>query len=231
MNLETDISKFDEALRRFQETSKRSVAQNLKNQARLLVVEMAKRTPPGDFTGGKWKRAAGEKLIGIDISKIMVPSEKAGARTNPKQLHEQFRRTRGRVITDLRPGKFVDGAFQRIKGKQDRRWRVSGLKIYIDTVKKRVGYMASGWKTAAMRLGGSLPAWIMRHNAPGYGAIVVEGTRVGFEMANQGTRDLQGIVNRRAQAALKKRYWQMIKQVDNAQKLAAQDAGFIVGGS
>jgi hypothetical protein len=221
MNLETDISKFNEALRRFQETSKRSVAQNLKNQARLLVIEMAQRTPPGDFTGGKWKRVAGERAIKGDISKIMVPSEKVGSRTDPRRLHEQFRRTRGRVKTDLRAG----------VASKDRRWRVSGLKIYIDTVKKRVGYMASGWKTAALRLGGSLPAWIMRHNAPGYGQIIVEGNRVGFEMANQGTRDLQGIVNRRAQAALKKRYWQMIKQVDNAQKLAAQDSGFIVGGS
>jgi hypothetical protein len=231
MNLETDISKFNEALRKFQETSKRSVAQNLKNQARLLVVEMAKRTPPGDFSGGGWKRTAGEKLIAIDMSKIMVPSEKAGARTDPRRIHEQFRRTRGRVKTDLRPGKFTGGKFQRTKGEKDRRWRVSGLKIYIDTVKKRVGYMASGWKTAALRLGGSLPAWIMRHNAPGYGQIIVEGSRVGFEMANQGTRDLQGIVQRRASAALKKRYWQMIKQVDNAQKLAAKDSGFIVGGS
>jgi hypothetical protein len=222
MNLETDISKFDEALRRFQETSKRSVAQNLKNQARLLVVEMAQRTPPGDFTGGKWKKIAGERAIKGDISKIMVPSERAGARTDPKRLHEQFRRRRGRVLTDLR----------KKSGSKDRRWRVSGLKIYIDTVKKRVGYMASGWKTAAMRLGGSLPAWIMRHNAPGYGEVFVQGNRVGFEISNQGVfGELQGIVNRRAQAALKKRYWAMIKQVDNAAKLAAKDSGFIVGGS
>lgn len=222
-NVELDLQKWQEALRKYQAASKRTVAQNLKDQARLLIVDVAQRTPPGDFSGGKWKKTAGEKLIKADLNKIMVDSKRVNARTDPRRIHLQFRRKRGRVRTDLRKGS---------DGGKDRRWRVQGLKTYAEQVKKRVGYMASGWAQAAALVAAKLPAWITRHAAPGYGKVNVRGNDIELLMGNVAVySEIQGMVERRVQASLRKRYWQMIKRVDFAAKQAAQESGFTVGGS
>lgn len=220
-SVEVNVDKFKEAFDRFQGTSKRSVAQNLKQQSKLLVVDIAKRTPPGDFTASGWKRIAGERLIKADLAKIMVSSKRPSARIDPQRIHNEYRRNRGRVRTDLRKGK-------------DTRFRIEAatFQIYREQVLKRVGYMAAGWAKAAAFLGGSLPGWITRHSAPGAGTVAIRGEDIEVNLTNAAVySDSRGLVDRRAVAALKKRYWAMVKQTDNFLKMAAQQAGFTTSGS
>ncbi len=215
--LEIETDKFKEAFARFQETSKRSVATNLRQQGKLIAVDIAKRTPPGDFQASGWKRTAGENAVKGDIAKIMRPWNSPKARTDPQRIHKEYRRKRGRVVTRLK------------KGTKDDRFRVDTqtFKIYLDQVKKRVGYMAAGWAKAAAFLGASLPNWITRHSAPGAGVVNIRGADVVLELTNNAVySESRGLVDRRAVAALKKRYWAMIKQADNYLKKAAQEAGF-----
>jgi hypothetical protein len=216
-SVEVNTDKFQQAFAKFQAASKRSIAANLKQQAKLLVVDIAKRTPPGGFGETKWSRMAGEIAVKRDIAKIMRSSRSPKARTDPRRIHGEYRRSRGRVNTSLR------------KGGRDERFRVDAatLKIYIDQVKRRVGYMAAGWAQAARFLGASLPAWITRHSAVGYGKVNISGDDIEVDLGNRTIySESRGLVERRASAALKTRYWAMIKRVDFAAKQAAQEAGF-----
>lgn len=225
-SVEVNVEKFKEAFAKFQQTSKRSVATNLRQQGKLIVTDIAKRTPPGDFQATGWKRIAGERLIKADLAKIMRPTKSLGTkknptRTDPMRIHNEYRRGRGRVLTDLRRGK-------------DTRFRVekSTFQIYREQVIKRVGYMAAGWAKAAAFLGGSLPGWITRHSAPGAGTVGFQGQDIVLELTNAAVYpESRGLVDRRAVAALKKRYWAMVKQADNYMKMAAEQAGFSTGPS
>lgn len=236
--VEVEVEKFKEAFAKFQETSKRSVAQNLRQQAKLLVVDIAKRTPPGDIYGGGWRKGAGETTIKADLAKIMKSSKQPNARTDPQRIHKEHMGRRGRVRTDLRSSGTAltrDGKEIKIgSGDRDRRFRVEAttFRIYLERVKQRVGYMAAGWTSAARFLGGSLPGWISRHSAPGAGTVVVRGTDIEVNLTNAAVYpESRGIVDRRAVGALKKRYWQMVKQADNYMKIAAEQSGFTTGGS
>ncbi len=214
--IEVETDKFKEAFARFQETSKRSVATNLRQQGKLIVADIAKRTPPGDFQASGWKRVAGENTVKADIAKIMRPWNNPKARTDPQRIHKEYRRKRGRVVT-------------RLKGSKDERFRIDKqtYKIYVEQVRNRVGYMAAGWARAAAFLGASLPNWITRHSAPGIGRVNIRGTDIELDLTNKAVYpDSRGLVDRRAVAALKKRYWAMIKQADNYLKTAAEQAGF-----
>jgi hypothetical protein len=232
-SLEVETEKLKEAIAKFQGTSKRSLAVNLRQQGKLIAVDIAKRTPPGDFQASGWKRVAGENMVKADIAKIMRPSNNPKARTDPAQLHEQYKKKRGRVREDLRKvgtAKARDGTLINVgKGKKDGRYLVDAqtLKIYIERVRNRVGWMAAGWAKAASFLGASLPSWITRHSAPGTGTVVIRGDDIELELTNSAVyADSHGLVDRRAVAALKKRYWAMTKQADNYIKKAAEEAGF-----
>ncbi len=214
--LEVETEKFKEAFARFQQTSKRSVATNLRQQGKLIAVDIAKRTPPGDFQASGWKRVAGENAVKGDIAKIMRPWNNPKARTDPQRIHKEYKRKRGRVQT-------------RLKRNKDERFRIDTqtYKIYVEQIRNRVGYMAAGWAKAAAFLGASLPNWITRHSAPGTGNVVIRGEDIELDLTNNAVYpDSRGLVDRRAVAALKKRYWAMIKQADNYLKKAAQEAGF-----
>jgi hypothetical protein len=231
--LEVETDKFKEAFARFQQTSKRSVATNLRQQGKLIAVDIAKRTPPGDFQASGWKRVAGENAVKGDIAKIMRPWNHPKARTDAKALHMQYRRKRGRVTTDLRKtgtAKLRDGSEINVgRGKKDGRYRIDTqtYKIYVAEVVKRVGYMAAGWAKAAAFLGASIPNWITRHSAPGAGVVQIRGEDIVLELTNNAVYpESRGLVDRRAVAALRKRFWALKNRTDNYIKTAAQEAGF-----
>lgn len=225
-SIEVNVDRFKEAFAKFQSTSKRSVATNLRQQGKLIAVDIAKRTPPGDFQATGWKRIAGETSIKADLAKIMKPTKSIGTRkretrTDPQRIHKEYRRKRGRVQTDLRRGK-------------DERFRIeaASFQIYRNRVLQRVGYMAAGWAKAAQFLGASIPGWITRHSAPGAGTVMLRGEDIELNLTNSAVYpESRGLVDRRAVAALKKRYWAMVKQADNYIKMAAEEAGFSTGGS
>lgn len=87
-----------------------------------------------------------------------LASTRSFAKFDGGNLHQRFRNKRGSVtrnrvtviVTDTRE-----------------------LQSYVKKMQKRVGLLASGWVTAAARLGVKLPEWITRHGG-GNGAISVE---------------------------------------------------------
>jgi len=204
---EVDSTKLSEALQKFQAASKRNATANLKQQAKLLVVELVKVTPPNKRFD--YNKKGGENTVRNDLAKLFKASKAAKAERNLSQVHQAARDRRGRVPRG------VDQV------------RASGLIAYRKTMLARVGRMAAGWKNAAETLGAKLPVWITRHSRPGFGKIKATGSSIEVELANQSVYSGQrGWVDRGVKAAMKRRYWQIIKRVNYAQKQSAKQAGF-----
>ena len=204
---EVDSTKLMEAFRKFQSASKRNVTANLKQQAKLLVVDLVKVTPPNK--NFKYNKKGGETAARNDLAKLFRASKSASAERNLERVHKAARDRRGRVPRGVE------------------KVRAAGLVAYRKTVLARVGRMAAGWKNAANTLGAKLPVWITRHSRRGFGKIKATGSSIEVELANQSVYSGQkGWVERGVKAAMKRRYWQMIKRVNYAQSQSAKQAGF-----
>jgi hypothetical protein len=206
---EVDDKAFAGALRKFQANSKRNVQTNLRQQAKLLVVELAGVTPPNKKF--EWNKKGGEQTVKNDLAKLFKTSRAKDAETNLGRVHREARNRRGRVPKGV----------EKVKA--------ANLVAYRKQMLARVGRMAAGWKNAATSLGAKLPAWITRHSRPGFGKIKATARSIEVELSNQSVYSGQkGWVERGVKAAMKKRYWAMIKRVDFAQKQSAQQAGLAV---
>lgn len=204
---EVDSTKLMEAFRKFQLASKRNVTANLKQQAKLLVVDLVKVTPPNK--NFDYNKKGGETAARNDLAKLFRASKSSDAERNLERIHKAARNRRGRVPRGVE------------------KVRAAGLAAYRKTVLARVGRMAAGWKNAANTLGAKLPVWITRHSRPGFGKIKATTSSIEVELANQSVYSGQkGWVERGVKAAMKRRYWQMIKRVNYAQSQSAKQAGF-----
>lgn len=103
-------------------------------------------------------------------------------------------------------------------------------KWFVKEIQKSVGYLAAGWVPAARKLGVRLPAWIMRHRAPGYCDVTVSKTGIRVQFGNEvafadNVRGLQ----RRFQSAVNYVAKNILeKQVPAAVNNLARKAGFKV---
>ena len=206
---EVDDKAFSGALRKFQANSKRNVQTNLRQQAKLLVVELAGVTPPNKKF--EWNKKGGEQTVKNDLAKLFAASRSAKAEKNLAAIHKSARNRRGRVPKGVTKVK------------------AANLAAYRKQMLARVGRMAAGWKNAATSLGAKLPAWITRHSRPGFGKIKATARSIEVELANKSVYSGQkGWVERGVKAAMRKRYWAMIKRVDFAQRQSARQAGLAV---
>lgn len=206
---EVDDKAFSGALRKFQANSKRNVQTNLRQQAKLLVVELAGVTPPNKKF--EWNKKGGEQTVKNDLAKLFAASRSAKAEKNLAAIHKAARNRRGRVPKGVTKVK------------------AANLAAYRKQMLARVGRMAAGWKNAATSLGAKLPAWITRHSRPGFGKIKATARSIEVELANKSVYSGQkGWVERGVKAAMRKRYWAMIKRVDFAQRQSARQAGLAV---
>jgi hypothetical protein len=191
---EVDSSKLNEALKKFKATSRKSSEAVLRQQGKLLVVELAGITPPNKKF--KWNKKGGEATVKNDLAKLFRSSKARKATSSLAQVHLE-------------------------------KVPAMGLVAYRKLMLGRVGRMAAGWKSAANKLNAKLPVWITRHDSAGHGKVVVNDRTVEVELTNKAVYSGQkNWLDRAVKAALKKRYWAMIKQVTNFERKAAKQAGF-----
>lgn len=220
-----DDREFQDALKKFQSTSRKAAAENVRDQAKLLVKAFVQLTPPnkeksnkkGDFQPS-YNKGGGQRTIRADLGKIFRQSKNGTA--DAAAFHKRFRDRRGRVHTRLKTDK------------ADRRIKIADLASYKKRVLDRVGYMAAGWKAAAAALGVTLPAWITRHNAKGHGSVRQYGSKIVATLTNStvypGSRNL---IERRVDNALRFRARTMMSRVNRYVYKAAKQAGFDTRGS
>ena len=237
MPTEFDKSKFDAALRDFRRHSKKAIGQVLREQARGVVKQIAERTPPGGpNTSGRAAKQRGEAAVVSDILKIM---EKAGPKrrkrksgdegdergdhaaalfditaaiSNPEAVHKRYRDSRGRVRREIHP---------KIKV------RAGDLARLIKKRKGMVGFLASGWRTAAQKFGVKLPAWITRHTGDGSASERSDAASVEVVATNSvGYADKAANMDKIVQVSLDAQAGNMRRQVEHFIAKAAKRAGF-----
>lgn len=209
-----DTRAFDAALAKFLENSKRETAAVLRDQARNIVRNVVDYTPPGSkSTTGSAAKKAGEAKVEGDIRKVMVGVDRGIVTSEtPASAHARYR-SNGVVRKEVIP---------RI------RVRSSDLKALIKAKKAMVGFLASGWKSAAQKFGARIPAWVARHSAPGDATIETTWRSVEVVMRNragygQRIRDM----HRRIQWAINAQARAMRAQLENfALKRAGRRSGF-----
>lgn len=206
-----DTSDFDHALQRFARTSKRTAAEVMKEQARLLFVEVAKITPPaggkaGATLQGKAAEKAGQLAIVRDLHQVYgmpgraysdILAAKGPARADAFwSCYKENRMDAAGLIVkaDLNKsfvpfdgGKAARG-FLGKKRKKEALFYISNpasLQFHIQELQQNVWHLASGWKAALQELGiTSLPYGIGKGSGQGTLTIEITDDRIVITMTN-----------------------------------------------
>jgi len=214
--IDLDTTKFDAALASFRKISKRSAGIILREQAKGTLRKIIDWTPPGGRNAqGQAAKKRGEAKVEGDIRKLMEGvSAKQASRESPAEVHRNNRSRDGK-------GAVVGNVVDKIKV------RKSDLSKLIRDKKRMVGFLASGWKPAAIKFGLNIPAWISRHSAPGIGKIKATATSIEVSATNQVEGAPALDMERRVQNALDSQAAAMVRRVEHfAAREAAKKAGF-----
>ncbi len=213
MSIDIDMREFMNTVARFLATSKRDGLVVMREQARGVLREVIALTPPGRPGVSGNARSRGAAKVKADILKLVrgTNAEARVERLDIAQIHAANRRG-GRVTSSITP---------RI------RVPASALRAYIQRKQKRVGRLASGWNTAAARLGYRPPAWIWRNDGPGSIEIRVTDKDLVIRATNQVAYASEiSMLNRRIQTALNIQRNKMERRLAYFMKQSAARSGF-----
>ena len=147
----------------------------MEEQARGVLNTLLLVMPPSTtkVRGVKAKKR-GEAAIASDVRSVFSGS-------TPKRAEVS---SMGEMVRVLNSKRRVGQIRIRRAVKQTRASR-SMIREFIKKKQKYVGYLASGWATAARGLGKiRIPNWIGRHSAPGITVIVAKNTSVSATLSN-----------------------------------------------
>ena len=206
-----DNAAFSAALARFVSTSKKSSVELMRQQARLLFVEVANVTPPaGGKSGATLKGKAAEKAGQLAITRdyhqlygmpgraygdIQSKSQRAAdafwSHFKHDRLHEAgqiVKSVLGKSFVPFDGGKAARG-FLGKKRRQEALFYISNptaLHEHVSTLQEHVWFLASGWGKALRQLGARLPYGIDKHAAsPGFLRVTITEAAIEIAMVNE----------------------------------------------
>ena len=210
--LQIDTREFMNTAARFLATSKRDHLIVMREQAKGVIREVILLTPPGR-PGATKARSRGTAKVKSDILKLVkgTNSEAKVQRRDIAAIHAS-RRRQGRVSGEISPRILVP---------------MDALRAYIQAKQARVGHLASGWNTAAARLGHKPPAWIWRSNGPGGIEIMVTDKDIRIRATNRVAYASEiSMLNSRIQTALNLQRNKMERRLAHYLKQAPTRSGF-----
>jgi hypothetical protein len=215
-NIETDIRQFQAMAGRLGQFSKRDGRALMEEQARGVINKLMIITPPSNGkTRGVKAKKLGEAAIASDVRAVFIG-------TTPKRSEVSSMEDMSSVMRNKRRR----GTIRVKRVNQPTRAARSMITKFIKEKQKAVGYLASGWASAARRLGKiRVPSWIGRHYAPGDADIRITTFRITATISNlvNWASDMDGI-ERRVQYAVRWQTRAMQNRVNNFLKKAAKKA-------
>lgn len=195
-----DTTRFAAAMRKLAGVSARDLEVEMRAQAKGVVEEAFKITPPaaGKSLQGKSAIAAGERKIDRDLRSIFAPVDLRGERRITHLFGISSPRS-GRKPPYIVPEKEKHPDVSAIYAARNARRRGKSLSrgqkaaFYVAAVKvealaanlkKRVGWAAAGFNEAAKELGARIPGYAARHNAPGDVAVRVSSNGIRIVITN-----------------------------------------------
>lgn len=202
---------FDHALARLALTSKKAAVDVLRQQAKMVVTNVAKWTPPAGEATGKAAEKYGKAAVAGDIRSLYGQPDDAYAeiaKESPAQasafwfLHQSgedraasdvLRAATGNILAPFDGGKFHRSMKRSVirrrgRGKGNFTFYVSDpkeLDAYIQEQQKHIWWLASGWADALTALGGKLPYGVGKHNAPGLLKVEISDQRIIITFGNE----------------------------------------------
>lgn len=199
-------ARHEAALQRLMSTSKRTAAEVMKQEARLVFTEVAKVTPPshGKVTGRQAEKHAKTKiaaeihsLYGTAGDAYDLIAQKSAATAGAFWfLHSSdetaaangiLREATGSILYPFDGGAHHRRNFRR-RGRSFRYFVTDpeALNDYVTQQQERVWWLASGWSDALQALGVRLPYGVDRHSAsPGTLRIQATSQRIVITMLNE----------------------------------------------
>lgn len=175
MIIKTDNRAFIAAVDRFLVNSKKTRVEMMKQQAKLILKTVIEWTPPASKgVTGKDAEAQGKSALAGDVAKILAGSKTGSKKIDIAETHKRFRGSGGRVRARLE------------RGGKDNRFRVreTDLKRYVKEKQKKVGYLVSGWRDAASKLGVKMAKWMTRNSAPSHCIVTATANGIRIEATN-----------------------------------------------
>lgn len=243
---------FEHAIQRVALTSKKTAPAVMKQQAKLLFVEVAKITPPaggaaGSTLSGKEAEKAGKLAIVRDLHMIYGMPGRAYSDIQDHDQHaadgfwscyKQGRMDDAAKIVKTHLNKsFVpfDGGragrnLAHKKRKKEALFYITNpdaLAAHIRELQQHVWYLASGWSPALRALGANVPYGVNMHNGPGQLHVVANDQTIEITMTNEVryARDIKGLRDR-ISFAMKVRVGDLNRAWDDWMKRLARDNGF-----
>jgi hypothetical protein len=222
-----DSEGFSRDVARFALLSGRSMAEELKNQAKGVMRNIVRVTPPFNGSGGvSAARAQGENAIRHDLQRIFRPVRLVGSR-KITHLFGKAHPNAPWIVATKEQHPDVEGIYRNHKAEPDRFVRQARYRNarFVDEgkyhaleakLKKRVGYLGGGFAPAASGLGVALPSFMRRHaaSAPGRIQMQLEGDSLSIVITNEvryGTKVI-GFV-RRVEFAIEMQRGKMERQI------------------
>jgi hypothetical protein len=201
-----DSKNFNEDLARLASDVRVNAVRVVKTQARLLLVEIIKWTPPYAKAGSSAQaKRLGENAVANDIYQYWGtvrkdnPKSQVDFLTHRNNVLEMAKaRDYGKfneMMNDMHKRKAIPfdrnlirrGARHGVHINNLRRRTLDreGLDKYVKDLQKRVGWAKAGWAKSAAELGIALPAYVRRHSNTGSNyRFVRRGNEILVEMAN-----------------------------------------------
>lgn len=175
-NIETHTEAFMEMAEKLKSFSRRDGKTLMEEQARGVLKTLILVTPPSTTkVRGVAAKKRGEAAIASDVRAVFIGStpKRSEVRSMSEMANIMHRsRRRGSIRITRLP--------------QPTRAARSMITQFIKVKQKGVGYLASGWASAARGLGKvRIPSWIGRHSAPGTSVIDTQSTSVTATLTNE----------------------------------------------
>lgn len=175
-NIETHTEAFMEMAEKLKSFSRRDGKTLMEEQARGVLKTLMLVTPPSTTkVRGVAAKKRGEAAIASDVRAVFIGStpKRSEVRSMSEMANIMHRsRRRGSIRITRLP--------------QPTRAARSMITQFIKVKQKGVGYLASGWASAARGLGKvRIPSWIGRHSAPGTTVIDAQSTSVTATLTNE----------------------------------------------
>ena len=221
---------FDAALQRRLATSSKDHMAVLAQQARGIMKEIVRVTPPGTdgvAAGTRKAQEMGRTAVARDIYAVygtpgtafdLLEQTNKGVAQQFWGMHKEGRVAEAQLLFQVTTGqqmKAFDGGAEhqrarksggRVSKTQKRVFYVTEkrpLEKYVAEVQKRVHYLAAGWEEGAAKLGIQLPQIIAKHTAPGSVVYEIGEYRLRIEVTNAVSYASQADVERRIAWAVK----------------------------
>lgn len=203
-------AEFDAALVRLISSSKRGAVEVMRQQAKLLFVEVAKVTPPaggksGNTLSGRAAEKAGQLAIVRDYHNIYGTRSRAYddirsaagdqraqafwaqlANNNLPLANAILKDAVGKTLSPFDKGKAARSMIGK-RRKKEVLFYVSdseNIAAAIATAQQHVWHLAGGWKDALLDLGAKLPYGIAKGSGPGLLKVTADDQRIDIRMIN-----------------------------------------------